>query len=363
MFHPDNKYTQSSFQEPMGDALGHHGAEGNAVGQVVEPPTHLPPDPPAIAPKFGPTPTPPPASPVQPTSGALHDNDLSDLSIPEDVDFGDEMPIEPYHPEPYHPEPSDHGSSDHADVTSSGLRVPARSVESVKTLTKHFEERPGVSKPLAEAAAENMHEMEESASELPKPKGVVAKAHRGFMDGMSAFFGSWWGMLIIAILVLGLVISLLAIYGHKASKKKHGEEAPSVPAGASPSPKHTPPPKRAASGEEVTVFLAWEASREPTQEDKVILFNVGSPDIAWSCCAQSIFKNDKEVHVRLPPGNYAARTVHKSGIQQVCSLETARRVAFTDSATRCSQGSSTSSTEIDLGMCDTLVSDDGGQNI
>lgn len=354
MFHPDDEYTLSSFQEPMGDALGHHGADGNAVGQVVEPPTHLPPNPPAIAPKFGPTPTPPPASPVQPTSGALHENDLS---IPDDVDFGDEMPIEQYHPEPSNP-------SDHVDVTSSELRVPAGSVQSVQTLTKDFKERPGVSESLAEAAAENMHEMEESVSELPEPKGVVAKAHRGFMDGMSAFFGSWWGMLIIAVVVLGLVISLLAIYGHKASKKKHEGQAPSEPtAGASPSPKDTPRPKRAASGEEVTVFLAWEASREPTREDKVILFNVGSPDIAWSCCAQSIFKNHKEVHVRLPPGNYAARTIHKSGIQQVCSLETARRVAFTDSATRCSQDSSASSTEINLGTCDTLVSDDGGQNI
>lgn len=338
MFDPDDEYTLSSskFQEPMGDALGHHGADGEAVGQV-QPPTHLPPNPPDITPNFGPTPSPPPAAPVQPTSGKL--------SIPNDVDF-DDMPIESFRTD----------ASDEASV--SHLGVPAGSVQSVDELTADFEKRPGVSESLAKAAAEDMHQMEQEVAELPEPKGVVAKAHRGFMDGMSMFLGSWWGMLIIAILVLGLVIGLLVAYGHKVSKKKHG----GAPPDATPPIPSTPPapskPRSPPSSEEVTVFLAWEARREPTLEDKVILFNVGSPDIAWSCCAQSIFKSHKEVHVRLPPGNYAARTVHKSGIQQVCSLETARRVAFTDTATRCSQAASTSSTEINLGTCDTLVSGD-----
>ena len=247
---------------------------------------------------------------------------------------------------------------DASDASASHPSVPDGSVQSVEELTADFEKRPGVSQSLAKTAAEDMHQMEQEVAELPKPQDAVAKVHRGFMDGMSMFLGSWWGMLIIAVLVLGLVIGLLMAYGHKASKKKHGggspETSPPVPSTPSTPSKPSPPP----SSEEVTVFLAWEAHREPTLEDKVIIFNVGSPDIAWSCCAQSIFKSHKEVHVRLPPGNYAARTVHKSGIQQVCSLETARRVAFTDTATRCSQTTSTSSTEINLGMCDTLISSD-----
>lgn len=201
---------------------------------------------------------------------------------------------------------------------------------------------------VAHDAAERMHAMEEEVAELST--SPIAKAHRGFMGGMTKFLGSWWGMLAIAIVLLGLVIALLTVWHHRRKR------APPPPPGDAPQPSAQPSPQ--PSGEEVTVHMAWEAARPPTTEDKIILFNVGAPDIAWSCCAAAVFKSHREVRVRLPPGNYAARTVHRSGLQQVCSLETSRRVAFTDAATRCTSGEMPpDAKEIELGVCETLVTD------
>lgn len=336
LFDDDDSFSSSTFQEPMGDTLSHHGADSNMSSiDETEPATHLPPPPPAILPPK-PKPKPPPQDitpsksppvPVQPSNG--------DLDIP-DADF--DIPADDI--------PGD------ADFEKSDRHYVGRGpVEDVEELEEQFLDRPGVSPEVAEAAAVNMHNMEEEVAEVSESKGgMLAKTHKGFMGGMFAFFSSWWGMLIICLVLLGLVTLLLFIWTRRG-KDKHNPTAP-VPSHSNvPTP--TLPPK--PSNDEVIVYLAWEASREPTLEDKIVLFNVGSPDIAWSCCAQAIFKSHKEVHVRLPPGNYAARTIHKNGMQQVCSLETSRRVAFTDAATRCSQAVSSTSQEINLGVCDTLV--------
>ena len=208
-----------------------------------------------------------------------------------------------------------------------------------------------------------------TANDLPSQKapepgdsvprsGIITTAHKGFVGGMIHFFGSWWGVLTITIIVIGLLIimsSLLGDVDHSTqpptATAPHPADAPH-PAQFHPHPTSEPTPSLG----EVTIFLAWEANREPTREDKIIIFNVGSPNIAWSCCASSIFKLHKEVHVRLPPGNYAARTVHKNGLQQVCSLETSRRVAITDAASKCSDASeATDSKQIYLEVCETII--------
>ena len=132
----------------------------------------------------------------------------------------------------------------------------------------------------------------------------------------------------------------------------------------------------------VTVILAWESRREPTPKDKLILYTAYNhsapkkrgphpglerlPGPAWSCNAQSLFKSHKEVHARLPPGNYNADTSngkkYPDDMQYDCSLKTNRRVAFADTkygyrihgwgGGRCSQAVSTTSAEIDLAMCE-----------
>lgn len=324
----DNAPFASTFQEPLGDALSHHGADGESFS-MPSPPTHLPPHPPALsaASKFGPTPSTAPVTPVQPSNGTLDTHESADFA---------NHPI--------------------THVSPGGDALDHEiGVESVTKLESMFEKRPGTSEKIANAAAVNLHTMEEEVAELPTTVSGLTKTHRGSMDGMSQFFKSWWGMTIIIIIVLALVITLLVMWGHRKTKLPGTPEATAN----NPSPTNMSPPhhQKQHSGEDVTVYLAWEASRDPTLEDKIILFNVGSPDIAWSCCAQSIFNNNKNVHVKLPPGNYAARTVHKNGMQQVCSLETARRVAFTDTATRCSQAVPATSTEINLGTCDTIITD------
>ena len=345
----DDSFSSTTFQEPMGDTLSHRGTDSNmSIGMSIdepEPATRLPPPPPAILPPKPNEPPPPPAIlppkplppptdttppkpppvPVQPSNGDLEITD-ADLDIPEDANL---------------------------DIPDGQRFVDQRPVvEDVEELKEQFLDRPGVSPEVAEAAAVNMHNMEEEVAELSESNGgVIAKTHRGFMGGMFAFFSSWWGMLVICFVLLGLVTLLLLLWSRRGKSDKHTHPVP-VPS-HSDVPAPTLPPK--PSNDEVIVYLAWEANREPTLEDKIVLFNVGSPDIAWSCCAQAIFKSHKEVHVRLPPGNYAARTIHKNGMQQVCSLETSRRVAFTDAATRCSQAVSSTSQEINLGVCDTLV--------
>ena len=321
----------SSFQEPMGDVIGHHGAESTPL--PAPPPSHLPPTPPPISPTISPT-IPPPISPTVPPTASP--------TVP--------PPISPTASPPSNPAPS----------------VVAEAAEATNGFSDHeltipnvgWAELEAVSEPVSKAAATgNTIRMEGEASEpVHKPGNFVQRVHRGFVDSMISFFGSWWGVLIVIAVVFGLIVGLLAALQHKRKDDgptpHHPAPAPAPPSEADGRVHHPPPP----SGEEVTVYLAWEARRDPTRDDKIILFNVGSPDIAWSCCAESVFKHQKEVHVRLPPGSYAARTVHESGLQQVCSLETARRVAFTDAATRCSEvASMPASTEIDLGVCDTIV--------
>ena len=159
---------------------------------------------------------------------------------------------------------------------------------------------------------------------VPAGLGVapVAKSPNGSVA--LRFVRRRWKALTVWLLAL-LVGVLLAV---RFAKRGTSSSAPA------PS---TPTPPKPKPRDRTTVGISWEATSEPTERDKVVFFDVSNPKKSWQCCASRIFAGGtRHVSIDLPAGDYAARTIHRDGMQQVCSLESAKRVAFTDTASRCS---------------------------
>jgi len=153
-------------------------------------------------------------------------------------------------------------------------------------------------------------------------------------------------IVIIVMLALGLIAWLGWTRSRRAREKypvppiQQPPPSQSPPSQSPPSqspPSQSPPDTTSHDPTSVKLNIAWESSNEPTDNDRVILFDTSGSGRSWQCCASKLFEGGKrEVRVYLPPGEYGVRTIHKNGRQQVCSTTVTKRVAFTESGTECS---------------------------
>ena len=143
-------------------------------------------------------------------------------------------------------------------------------------------------------------------------------------------------IVIIVMLALGLIAWLGWTRSRRAREKYPVPPIQQPPPSQSP-PSQSPPDTTSHDPTSVKLNIAWESSNEPTDNDRVILFDTSGSGRSWQCCASKLFEGGKrEVRVYLPPGEYGVRTIHKNGRQQVCSTTVTKRVAFTESGTECS---------------------------
>lgn len=154
---------------------------------------------------------------------------------------------------------------------------------------------------------------------------------RGVFLRIWSFFKSRWGLVTLVALLLFAVAILVA----RSTTRRRDTDDDSPDNGGSPPSGKGPPESGTSSRHHLDV--AWETSAAPTDEDKIVLFDMSGKSGTYQCCAPRLFKDGaREVRLTLPRGgDYAVRAMTRRGEQQVCNTEHARRIAFEASGTRC----------------------------
>lgn len=190
------------------------------------------------------------------------------------------------------------------------------------------------------AAAETFADAAASAETTAALEGRGVRQSRAWR--VASFMTSKWG--IVTVLVALAVVALLLLL----RRRPKPTEPPNAPHGAP----HGEAPRGST---EKVLSVAWKSAASPSDNDQVIIFDVKAPTKAWRCCASKLFTDsNRAVRLRLPPGDYAARSIHRNGTQQVCSLDTVGNVTFTDDATSCTDATDPAAPFVSLGVCENV---------